>query len=287
MAVFYAAYAKKGDDGYYHIIPSMEPERWGFYAGLARNKDVISSLCMFRWALNRTAEASEILGVDEKLRGKWREIAENLAPYPTWDTPGGPVFTAVHGVKPHFLEGDHFGEAAEYPTILADEINLDSPRELKDMMIRTARMLEPAGTTEQTLALLGVTQKTWDYDEMLRGVTQKSWNGDAEALLNSRGGRIHLFPAISTDAEIAFNNFQARGGFLVSAAKNAQEVYFLKVQPQRDNICRIMNPWPGRQVTVIESVSKKPVKTSVDKSNGECIVFQGKAGDKYMISAND
>jgi hypothetical protein len=53
MALFYAAYAKKGDDGYYHIIPSMEPEKWGWYGGLARNKDVISSLCMFRWALNR------------------------------------------------------------------------------------------------------------------------------------------------------------------------------------------------------------------------------------------
>ena len=33
MAIFYANYAKKGDDGYYHVIPSMEPERWGFYGG--------------------------------------------------------------------------------------------------------------------------------------------------------------------------------------------------------------------------------------------------------------
>jgi hypothetical protein len=129
MALFYAAYAKKGDDGYYHIIPSMEPEKWGWYAEFARNKDVISSLCMFRWALNRAAEAAEILGVDADLRGQWREVADNLAPYPTWDTPDGPMYCAIAGVEPKHVPGDHFGEAAEYPTILADEINLDSPKE--------------------------------------------------------------------------------------------------------------------------------------------------------------
>jgi hypothetical protein len=38
MARFYAAYAKKGDDGYYHIITSMEEERWGIYPKFARSK---------------------------------------------------------------------------------------------------------------------------------------------------------------------------------------------------------------------------------------------------------
>ncbi len=273
MAIFYAAYAKKGNEGYYHIIPSMEPERWGFYAELARNKDVISSLCMFRWALNRAAEASEILNVDADLRGHWREIAGNIAPYPTWDTPEGPVFCAIHGVQPYHHQDDHFGEAAEYPTILADEINLDSPKELRDMIIRTARLLETAWTSEQTLTLLGV--------------TPESWNSDAEALLNSRSGRIYLFPAISSTTEIAFHNFQARGGFLVSAAKNTQEVYFLEVQPQRDNICRIMNPWPGRQVVVHEDGKTDPIAVQIDDSNGECLVFSTIAGKKYSISVRD
>lgn len=75
MALFYAAYAKKGEDGNYHVIPSMEEERWGFYPQLARNKDVISSLCLFRWALTRAAEAAELLGVDADLRQHWRDVA--------------------------------------------------------------------------------------------------------------------------------------------------------------------------------------------------------------------
>jgi hypothetical protein len=274
MALFYAAYAKKGDDGYYHIIPSMEPEKWGYYAQFERNKDVISSLCMFRWALNRTAEASEIFGVDADLRPQWREVADNLAPYPTWDAPEGPVFCAIQGVEPKNVPGDHFGEAAEYPTILADEINLDSPKEQRDMMLRTARKLETAGTTPQTLILLGVP-------------TEPSWvDFDAETLLNSRSGRMHLFPAIAPKTEIAFHNFQARGGFLVSAARNAEEVYFLEVQSRRDNTCRIMNPWPGRPVVVREVGKTEPVAVRIDRSNGECIVFSSIAGKQYSIEAD-
>ena len=271
MALFYAAYAKKGDDGYYHIIPSMEPEKWGYYADFERNRDVISSLCMFRWALNRTAEASEILGLDADLRSQRREVADNLAPYPTWDTPEGPVFCAIQGVEPKNVSGDHFGEAAEYPTILADEINLDSPKEQRDIMLRTARKLETAGTTPQTLILLGVpAEPTWvDFD--------------AETLLNSRSGRIHLFPAIAPKTEIAFHNFQARGGFLVSAARNAEGVYFLEVQPRRDNTCRILNPWPGRLVVVREIGKSEPLAVKIDDSNGECLEFSAVAGKRYSI----
>jgi hypothetical protein len=272
MAIFYAAYARKGDDGFYHIIPSMEPERWGWYAEFARNKDVISSLCMFRWALTRAAEASEILGVDADLRGEWREVAEHLAPYPTWKGPDGPMYCAVQGVEPKQVPGDHFGEAVEYPTILADDINLDSPRKQREMMLRTARKLAMAGTTRQTLTLLGVVQG-------------ESWNGDAEALLNSRSGRMHLFPAVPAGAELAFRNFQARGGFLVSAARNAKEVYFLELQARREKTYRIMNPWPGRTVVVRDVAKGKPVAVQVDRSNGECLVFPAIAGRKYSIQA--
>ncbi|RJP20089.1 MAG: ThuA domain-containing protein [Candidatus Omnitrophota bacterium] len=274
MALFYAAYTKKGDDGFYHIIPSMEPEKWGWYGELARNKDVISSLCMFRWALNRTADASEVLGVDEELRGAWREIAENIVPYPTWEGPDGPMYCAIAGVEPKHVPGDHFGEAAEYPTILADEINLDSPKEQKKIMLRTARKLSNAGTTGQTLILLGVlAESMWD-------------SFDAETLLNSRSGRMHLFPAVAPNTDIAFRNFQARGGFLVSAARNAERVYFLEVQARRDNACRIMNPWPGKAVTVHEVGKSEPVAVKVDKSNGECLIFAASAGKKYSIEAN-
>src|ERR1017187_10304418 len=121
MALFYAAYARKGDDGYYHVIPSMQEENWGIYPKFARNKDVISSLCMFRWALTRAAAAAELLGVDPELRENWRAVAARIVPYPTWDRLEGKVFAEMPGLEPMRLPTDHFGDAASYPTLLADE----------------------------------------------------------------------------------------------------------------------------------------------------------------------
>jgi hypothetical protein len=107
--------------------------------------------------------------------------------------------------------------------------------------------------------------------------------GDAETLLNSRGGRIHLFPAVEPTSEVAFRNFQARGGFLVSACKNAEGVYYVEIQARRDNQCQLMNPWPSRQILILKVGEIEPVPFQLDKSNGECIVFSALAGAKYLI----
>jgi hypothetical protein len=275
MAIFYAAYANKGQDGYYHVIPSMEPERWGYYAEFARNKDVISSLCMFRWGLVRAAEAAELLGVDAEMRGQWRDVEAHLAPYSTWDTPEGPEFAAIGGVEPKHLRGDHFGEAAEYPTLLADEINLDSPQPRRDMMLRTIRTLQTAGTSPAALILLG------ERADLPAG--RRRGGEDAETLLNSRSGRIHLFPAVSPAAEVAFHNFQARGGFLVSAARNAEGVYYVEIQPRRDNRCFLMNPWPASAVVVHEIGKADPIPIELDRQNGECLIFAAVAGRQYIV----
>jgi hypothetical protein len=275
MALFYAAYAKKGDDGFRHVIPSMEEERWGIYPEFARNKDVISSLCLFRWGLNRAAEAAEFLGVDTDLRQNWRAVAAQMTPYPTWKTPAGPIFTGMSGVEPRHLPGDHFGDAASYPTILADEINLDSPLEQREMMLRSVRTLR-SGSTAETLTLLGAPAEPSNR-------ARRDFARNTEALLNSRSGRIHLFPAVSHTNEVAFRNFQARGGFLVSAAQDANGVYYLEIQPRRDNTCRFMNPWPRQPVIVREPGKGGTVPTEIDQSNGECVVFPAVAGHKYLI----
>lgn len=301
MALFYAAYLKKGNDGYYHVIPCMQEETWGIYPKFARNKDVISSLCMFRWGLTRAAEAAEILGLDADLRAHWREMAAQIVPYPTWKLPEGEVFAEMPDLEPMRLPGDHFGDAASYPTLLADEINLDSPRELREMMIRSVRTL-PSGSTNPTLTLLGVPLPRPDpppgneYGPAARAASlgNRAATLDPEMLLNSRSGRIHLFPVPAWDPpfvdqfskknEIAFRKFQARGGFLVSACKNSESVYYVEVESRRNIRCQLMNPWPGKEVAVRELESSESVPVRLDTSNGECIVFSTTAGSKYLVS---
>jgi hypothetical protein len=274
MALFYAAYAKKGGDGYYHIMPCMEEERWGIYPRFARNKDVVSSLCLFRWGLTKAADAAGLLGVDADLRKQWREVAAGIAPYPTWKRPEGLVFAVMPGVEPRRLPRDHQEEVATYPATLADEINLDSPQEQKDIMLRTVRTF-PSDSTGKTTILLGLPQD--------RIGNRRRGGDDAETLLNSRSGRIHLFPAVADSTEVAFRNFQARGGFLVSAARKADGVYYVEVQARRDLPCQLMNPWPGKTVVVHQSGNTEPVPVRVDKSNGECLVFATVAGERYRV----
>jgi hypothetical protein len=279
MALFYAAYAKKGEDGFYHVIPSMEEERWGWYPRFARNKDVTSSLCMFRWALTRAAEAAELLGVDADDRAHWREVAAQIVPYATWNTSDGPEYAGQPGVEPARLPDDHFGEPSMYPALLADEINLDSPKEQREMMLRTVHALRTAGTAAETALLLGVKP-----DSTLSGLRLTGHEEDAESLLNSRGGRIHLFPVATESDTIAFHNFQARGGFLVSACKNASGVYHVEVQARRDHECHLMNPWSGEQILIREPGKTQMVPFHLDHSNGECIVFPAVTGHRYTIS---
>lgn len=112
-------------------------------------------------------------------------------------------------------------------------------------------------------------------------------------LLNSRSGRIHQFPvpewdppaedAISKKNEVAFRNFQARGGFLVSACKNGYRVYHVEIEAQRDTQCSLMNPRPGHPVTIQEKEQGKAVPAPLDTSNGECIIFSALAGHKYLV----
>jgi hypothetical protein len=272
-AIFYANYARKGADGCYHFIPSMEAEAWGIFPEFKRAKDCISALCMARWTFDRAVEASELLGVDANLRKQWVEIEEHLPPYPTYETPNGPIFNTVADTIPSWKQGDHGWFVALYPTLLADEINLDSSAELRSKMIRTITGI-PSPRDPDTLLLLGASKPSSTFERA------------PEALLNSRSGRLHLFPDTPANAVVAFRKFQARGAFLVSAVKDATGVSFVEIEARRDIPCQIMNPWPGRSVSVVTKPGHKDVSFTVDRRNGECLIVPAHRGETYIIQPN-
>jgi hypothetical protein len=82
---------------------------------------------------------------------------------------------------------------------------------------------------------------------------------------------------------VAFRNFQARGGFLVSACKNSKGVYHVEILARRDISCRLMNPWPGQPVVVRAVGQTESVPVQIDRSNGECLVFAAVANQKYRV----
>ncbi len=109
LAVFYAAYLTRTEDGAYHAIPAMSAEHWGRPWRFERNRDSASALSLIKWTLKSAAAAAQLLGRDAGLREEWLRVVRRMAPYPMAEGPGGTVYTDVAGVT---------------PALLADEINL-------------------------------------------------------------------------------------------------------------------------------------------------------------------
>ncbi len=49
---------KKGDDGKYHVIPTVSSENWGFTVDYRLNKDCILDLALTQFLLDAMIEAS-------------------------------------------------------------------------------------------------------------------------------------------------------------------------------------------------------------------------------------
>jgi hypothetical protein len=294
LAEFYAAYVSKGKDGQYHVVPTVSAEHWGLTYQFGRNRDSAAALGMFRWTLQRAAEAAELLGRDQDRRHEWLDVAANLAPYPTWKGPQGPVFTDVAGVNPLGVPYNFFGGVT--PTLLADQIHLDSPEEEKATMARTAESIG-GWRNRDVFHLLGA------YPEKRKGVPASMFfeakpdepidtpekllaavTEEPERLLNSRSGRIHLFPCVPPDATVAFRNFRARGGFLISAEMRDGHVTFVRITAQRSMTCRILNPWPGNEVTVLDHEDDAAVACRTTDDHGQCLQFEAVSGKTYQVA---
>jgi hypothetical protein len=178
------------------------------------------------------------------------------------------------------LNDRHNGRFA--PVNLADEINLDSKPEDIDLAIHTAERFNQerdAGIYH----LLGVNPPGVVLNN--HNARVNSYWAEPERLLNSRSGRIHLFPCVPDSATVAIKDFQAQKGFLVSAECRNGEITYVHITARRDVKCSMANPWPGHMVTVIRERDNTPVNTGPDpayESNG--FAFQALQGESYLVA---
>ena len=310
LAIFYAAYVQKGGDGLYHVIPTVSAEHWGWTYRFERNRDSASALTMVKWTMNRAAEAAEILEVDEDLRALWRDIAGKMAPYPLWQSDEGLVFTDVKDVDPTGLPLDEdrgynfFGGVA--PVVLGHDINLESCPQQIETMIRTVYlvrggdkdMMHQTGWMNAVVFhLLGKEPERmfhhwpgawWHVAAPLELTDQDNLMNAAflepERLLNSRSGRIYLFPCLPKGSTIAFRRLQARGGYAVSAEHIDGVTKYARIEARRDSECNLMNPWPGSAVEIYREADNQVVPYRMTNQNGECLIFSVQAGKSYLVS---
>jgi len=103
---------------------------------------------------------------------------------------------------------------------------------------------------------------------------------EPERLCNSRSGTIFLFPCVPDNFDVAFKDFQARGGFLVTGELRRGRVDFVQIQARRTTECAVMNPWPGRPLLITQLPENIPVVTA---HIGEKYAFAAQAGKSYRL----
>ena len=290
LAIFYEAFARRGWDGkVFNLEPTVETESYGISYQMKFTRNNTGALAVFRKILNCAIEAAQYLDADADLIPGWREVAENLAPYPKFRVYGGEILGANEMAFPRYTRGDHFMFNGYNVVNLSDEINLDSPQELKDLMTRTADVLMSGSNSDPyilTGAMADYVPPRYAYGaSKIETCAQLASQvvSSPERLMNSRSGRIHLFPVVPEWTVASFRGFLARGGFEVSATRNGDGVQAVVIKARRSIPLQLMNPWKGKHPAVTDLNTGKTISYKMDKSNGECIVFNAEAGHTYSF----
>lgn len=319
-ARFIAAYAKRGDDGWFHLNPTVSPENWGFTVDRRLNQDCIMDLALARFLLNAVAEASRILGVDSGERSRWADLRDRLAPYPSAQGPSGEVWLDVRNAPTGWIYNVPVTLAPVFP---GEQVGLGGDPRLLQIARRTAAAVRLEGGNDvvyQPLirARLGMLDLAWfkdevrycqapngivqdrvrqtggrysettDFDFMTRmGVWTENLSLPAvlnECMLQSYSGILRLFPNTQNLRPARFRNLRARGAFLVTAAWDGRRVSPVEIFSEKGALARIANPWHPDRATVAALPSGQPVITDAADAAAGVIRFETHAGTLYRVS---
>lgn len=315
-ARFIAAYVKKGDDGKYHVKPTVSPENWGCTVDFRLNQDCIMDLALIDFLLEAVVRASEILNANAAERRHWSEIRTNLAAYPSATGPDGEVWLDVPNAPLGWIYNIPVTLAPVFP---GERIGLHSDQQTLELARRTARTIRLEGGNDivyQPLirARLGMLDLDWfkrevryclmpngivqdrirqvggrytdstDFDFMMRmGVWTENLSLPAvlnECMLQSYSGTLRIFPNTQNLGPARFHNLRAAGAFLVSAGWDGQAVSDVEILSERGAMARMANPWGSAKVQVISTASGAPISFS---HVGNTIEFPTRAGERYRI----
>jgi alpha-L-fucosidase 2 len=316
-ARFLSAYVKKEDDGYYHILPSVSSENWGFTVDFRLNKDCILDLALTRFLLNAVVEASNILAADPEERMRWSEIRDRLAPYPTAKGPYGEVWLDIAGAPVEYVYNVPITIAPVFP---GEQVGLGKGEEYLEIARRTARTIRLEGGNDlvsQSLirTRLGMLDLKWfksqveygmlpdgvsndrlresggrygmstDFDFMMRmGLWCENFAVPVvlnECMLQSYTGVIRLFPNTENLGPARFEKLRAAGAFLVSASHDGKTIVRLKVYSEKGKTLRFVSPWAGRNVRIVRKRDNKPISHTLD---GDEVTAKTETGETYLIA---
>jgi len=268
---FYKAYLSRMDDGKLHVYPTVSAEQRGFTKKLEENMDSMSALSLISWCLRAGTECARLLGKESNETKSWAIAANEMAPYPEWNVDGKQVFTDMRNcplVK-------YWPCPQTYPVLMSDDINLDSPQEIKEKMKNTLNVVKE-GTDG------------FYYADKAKYVLAYTKGTTAEHLLNSRSGDAFLFPAVTESAKMGFKDFLAKGGFEISAQYENQRADNIAVTSLAGNRCCLVLPQRLNKVDIYDKTDHKKVPSTIipaQTEKRERIAWQTQKGHKYTVNA--
>ncbi len=297
-ADFWDAFLIKEPSGRYVIKGTS------IWEGRPQNYNCASALAFVKRFYTGLLDASAVLGVDGDRRGKWQEILANLADFPT----------RTHGGKPIACYAEDQGEKIDptlgasmtlplYPVFPAQLIGLGSdPAKLKlyrDTLRECGRVWwsQPNSfvhTPVQAVRLgYDFAEIQAKFKKWLSAMTPNNFKiqaggyfecvGAIEAvnsmLMQSQEGVIRLFPNWD-GSDAHFHQLRAVGAFLVSAALKSGTVAELAIASEKGRPCRLVNPWPGKPVSVRAADGQA---AAVVEQNG-VLEFSTVQGGCYILS---
>lgn len=315
-ARFMAAYVKKGDDGKYHVIPTVSSENWGFTVDFRLNQDCILDLALTRFLLHAVIEASATLGEDDFERGRWKEIGSNLASYPRARGPYGDVWLDVRNAPVEWIYNIPLTMAPVFP---GEQVGIGLNGDEWEIARRTAALLRLEGGNDLVFqplirARLGMLDLSWfkgqvrycslpdgiandrvrqvggryadstDFDFMMRmGVWTENLALPVvlnECMLQSYSGTLRLFPNTHGLGPARFRHLRAAGAFLVSASHDGKQVTSAIILSEKGKTVRLAPPWPGQGIRVFAKRGGQAVTVREEEGT---FIFPTQPGDEYVV----
>lgn len=296
---------RKDEKGVLHLPSSFSPEYK--YA-----EDANYALSSLRWGLSTLIHLNEKEGFQDADLDKWKEILQNLVPFPINETGlmiGKDVsLTTSHRHYSHLL--------MIYPYHLITPSN-DTDKALIEQSLSHWLALKGAlqGYTftgaASIHAMMGNGNQAYEllnqlFDQYIQPNTLYQESGPVietplsaatsiqELLIQSWGNKIRIFPALPEAwKDVSFDKLRTEGGFLVSASKVKGHTEFIKVYSSKGDTCRLQTDFnisrliSDKRGSIDFSVFQNDGKVNISFATlpGETIILsEGYAGQKFNIA---
>jgi hypothetical protein len=237
---------------------------------------------------------------------RWKDFLVNMAEYPMSHAYGRKVFAWSEATLNPFLTEQDW---VLYPVFPGEQVGQSSPPGLlsvarNTLVVKPQYYVEWLNNPPQIFSIAArlahyppeIVRRCRGYFTTIGINNFRSGGGNVEGagvaeginamLLQSQEGFLRLFPCWH-HPEARFVTIRAAGAFLVSAQKKDGVCQPVTILSEKGRPCSILNPWPGRTLTVDDGQGNRPEISVEQRPCGQVCTFATEAGKTYTVTASE